>query len=666
MWVLEVFLTVEEESLVRECLKDHSGLKTAYSSLDRAAHMTLSTMAQLQNVETIPVRSNTQWRWKISDSSVNGVSQPLQSTPRGGKPPPLQGVALTSRVDQFSTDGTQSPSKRSEDDVIISPNMSTVFYDNSTDQQRSSSSSSTKQDADESEYVDAVETIETSIDPDNGHTPKPCCSPSKPIPRKEDDSDVAFEDARPDSISSEVFATPSPSPPRDLSVSEGSKEASNDIGGGSKEVNDDTLTRDENGIDPASLTNEELTKLINTPVFLDPPEKDVKISTVSSTKTPAMALPPSWKLRATTDSEEEDDFVDSEVLEKMLQAAKKKPVSNNFVNTSDLQTMADNSNHGQNSSKFVSLARAPPLPPRNAIRSQPHPLINLFGESPDAPPPLPPRNCIPNRKQELLNEQNEEATSDSCRIGHSIYDTMRRDDSLNSPLSELTNGITDEESTPVPLITPDTEIDGDLVPSLSETALQDDSTDETSEEASTRKTSGEPEGHSIDIYDSINLSSNEDANTAQNGQSEEEDCVFKHVISNDDSSVPQSMTVSTSLTDTQGTTDSLNQTNQSLYLESSFEYIPDGMCTPPTEVSFRPESLANGLPLKFKQIRNRLRAPTLPPRSSPKPKGSKGSDEELSDLDNSSGDESLGEVPGARGWITATTLKRPQSVSVYM
>ncbi len=415
VWVLEVFLTGEEESLTRDTLKDHSGLRTAYSSLDRAAQTTLT---QMQVSATSPLRTKGQWRRQTNNSTVGGVSYTdggFQSTPRSGKPPPLQASSSPVTSTPTAIVGNHNKMKstsRSEDAIVISPNLSTVFFDKPLFEMkpRLSSSSSTKQDMDESEYVDAVETMESTVDMSQGASGNPSSS-AQAIPIKREDSDAVFEDARPGSVSSEVYATPSPSPPREPKTQDG----------GTKEKDDDnTLTRDQKQENnPATLTNEELSKLINTPVFLDSSEQEVSITTVQSANRTSMInpLPPSWKFRTTPDSDCDDDFVDSETLDKMLNAAGAKETDggNDFVDGSDVRVMAQNS-----CPEKGDLKHPPPLPPRNLpnARSRPRP---PQGGSPVAPPPLPPRNYT------LARDAEQPKQPDDLSLHRSIYDTLSRD-----------------------------------------------------------------------------------------------------------------------------------------------------------------------------------------------------------------------------------------------
>ena len=420
VWVLEVFLTGEEESIICDTLKDHSGLKTAYSSLDRAAHTTLT---QMQASKTSALRTKGHWRRQANNYTVGSASHTdggFQSTSRSGKPPPLQASSspvTCTPIANIGDDNKLSPTNRSEDAIVISPNMSTVFFDTTSleAQHRHSSSSSAKQDMDESEYVDAVETMDSTVEVSKGAAGGPS-SPAKAIPIRRKDSDGVFEDARPGSVSSEVFATPSPSPPREPKTQ--------DVG--TKEKDDDTLTRDHmQDNDPATLTNEELSKLINTPVFLDSTEQEASITAVRSANRTSMimALPPSWKFKPTTDSDCDDDFVDSETLDKMLHAAgsKKTDGGYDFIDSSD---MAQNSRNEKGD-----LKQPPPLPPRNLpnARSRPRPL--QVG-SPVAPPPLPPRNYTLARNAELPEP-------DSPSLRRSIYDTLSRDASFDPPTGTL-------------------------------------------------------------------------------------------------------------------------------------------------------------------------------------------------------------------------------------
>ncbi len=168
VWVLEVFLTGEEDSLVKDALKNHSGFKTAYSSLDKSAHLTMSSITQIvQSSETTMMKSRGKWRRLTNKSTVgtshtDGCESP--DSVRQQKPSPIQaGVNLTSTP--LSNEGKRCSSSHFEDAVVISPNMSTVFFDKSSPevQPRHSSSSSTRQDGDESEFVDAVETMDTVL-----------------------------------------------------------------------------------------------------------------------------------------------------------------------------------------------------------------------------------------------------------------------------------------------------------------------------------------------------------------------------------------------------------------------------------------------------------------------------------------------------------------------
>lgn len=430
-------MTGEEESLVQDALKNHSALRTAYSSLDRTAHTTMSMMTQhvkQQPSETAPpaMKSRGNWRRHTKKSSMVDTSHTdggSHDSVRLGKPPPIQTTVNPTSAPSQDEGKKSSSTSRSEDAIVISPNLSTVFFDKTSPevQQRHSSSSSTRQDADESEFVDAVETMDTPPDVSKGAVRNPP-SPVKTIPprTKRDSQDAAvFEDARPSSVSSEVFATPSPSPPRNTTKTTGVNE----------DTNDDTLTRPRSkAIDPSALSNEELTKLINTPVFPDSPSGEASLTTVKTTsKTPAMALPPSWNFRATPDSDYEDDFVDSETLEKMLRDAGAKNAD--FVDTSDVQAMVQNSQQTEKSGiKLVSQSSPPPpLPPRNLPGSrvvprppQEHP--------PVAPPPLPPRNYAPARRSPEPTESTIATTTTSDRaVRRSIYDTLGRDASLDVP-----------------------------------------------------------------------------------------------------------------------------------------------------------------------------------------------------------------------------------------
>ncbi len=435
VWVLEVFLTAEEESQVNDALKNYSGFKDAYSSLDRATRTTMSSITQRwQSSETsTTTKSRGKWRRRQTNkSSTVGTSFTdggSHDSVRSGKPPPIQATFnVTSTPLAKQDQGKKSSTSRSEDAIVFSPNMSTVFFDKPSPeiQQRHSSSSSTRQDADESEFVDAVESMDTSPDIGKGAGGNPP-SPVKTIPPRREDSDTVFEDARPGSVSSEVFATPSPSPPRE------SKTA-----GGNKDTDDDTLTRAQNKtIDPAILSNEELTKLINTPVFLNSSAGEASLTTVKTTgKTPAMALPPSWKFKATPDSDCDDDFVDSETLEKMLQDASiKKAKDDDFVDSSDIKVLVQKNSQQQQQEnsgmKLVTQSSPPPLPPRNLSSPRPQPRP-LQGKSLIAPPPLPPRNYTLNRNAEDSESLTAIAAAGTASgLRPSIYDTLGRDASLH-------------------------------------------------------------------------------------------------------------------------------------------------------------------------------------------------------------------------------------------
>ncbi len=240
---------------------------------------------------------------------------------------------------------------------------------------------------------------------------------------------------------------------------------------------------------------------------------------------------------------------------------------------------------------------------------------------------------------------------------------------LLADTGELANEIEDEESTPIPVITPDPDAEGALVPDSSDTP-------ELQEEQPLEQTDQSNEGtidQSTDIYSDSPKLRNRKAIISgdQNG----EDVIFHEASANDDSPVT-SKTVSMVSTESQidqsidqnevSSESSMNQASQSLYLESLYEYIPDGTVTPPGEASFiAPESLVNGLPLKFQQLRDKMRAaPTLPPRNAiTKPTRLKDSEDELSDPDESSDEDDIGALKGRGNWIPPTTLKRPPSVS---
>ncbi len=241
-------------------------------------------------------------------------------------------------------------------------------------------------------------------------------------PRTEQNIDAVFEDARPASVSSEVFATPSPSPPHETKLTEGAKGTDDD----------NTLTRAQ--VDPAGLSNKELAEIINRPVFLDSSIEEASITTVKTTsKTPAMALPPSWKFRATPDSDCDDDFVESEMLDEMLKQARAKTAikdeDNDFVASSDLQAIVRNTKKQGNNGMSQS-SPGPPLPPRKlpSVRVKPH---LSKGESHIVPPPLPPRNYGMARSPESF----ESTATAGPGLRRSIYDTLGRDASLDMPSS---------------------------------------------------------------------------------------------------------------------------------------------------------------------------------------------------------------------------------------
>ena len=247
---------------------------------------------------------------------------------------------------------------------------------------------------------------------------------------------------------------------------------------------------------------------------------------------------------------------------------------------------------------------------------------------------------------------------------------------------ELANEIEDEESTPIPVITPDPDTEGALVPNSSDTP-------ELLEELPLEQTDQSNEGtidQSIGIYaDSPKLTNRkavvsedqngEDVNFQEDSCANDDSVVRSKTMSivstknridpNEVSIDPSEVSIDPSEVSIDPSGSSVNQVSQSLYLDSSYEYIPDGMVTPPGETSFiAPESLVNGLPMKFRQLRQKLKAaPMLPPRNAPtKLTRSKVSDDELSDPDESS-DEDIGILEGGGNWIPPTTIKRPPSVS---
>ena len=761
VWVLEVFLTREEETEALGSHKDHSGLKNAYASLNRAGRVTVPPIQLHSSTESgpDPVRSRGHWqrrtgkspRMQLVGASSTGTgdlpptqasqlsqaSQPTYDTPRStilkSSASQIPSIPVDSSTplpkDKLATEPTR---RNSQEAVSISPGLSTVFFDkvNPDMLQRNSSSSSGRLDGDESEYVDAVETMD--------YNPP---SPPKQIPLSKDSPTLGSEEGRPESVSSEVFATPSPSPPRDRIDSKG----------GSKEEGDgSTLTREnasKTGFNPANLTDDELTKLINTPVFMDTPDKSSGITTVSSTqKTHAMAIPPSWKFRAVPESDDEDDFVDSDALQAMLgqkdrPKVKSQVEDDDFVDADSVGTMLQDAVQKKSTYQVpTSKTAPPPLPPRNPIssRTSTQSLVGV-AKSPIAPPPLPPRNYTlnaprtersltysegvalntPENKQWLYKTMKREEAGISSADGDGAVGDMENSyEELDPPFEESTNQSEDEEMTnqsegeevtnqsedgesanqsedegvtPAPLdvltpviadaTTPDMageyllsgkDLAG-LVPSSVDVVDTQVSPVEpaTAESAQTSVTAVE---QSIDIYgDSPDLSiSRKVVNPDSSTNEPMDDQVTASVGSGtgvkrgleEDGSVVKSKVLSY---DSQPDVDqrSLTLTSE---IESSFEVIPDGTHSPSSEsvMAFDPESLVDGLPMRLKLLRHRLKAPTLPPRRPVKEKQrSKGSDQELSDADDESSDlDSVGSLDETRGqWLP--TLKRPHSVSYW-
>lgn len=220
---------------------------------------------------------------------------------------------------------------------------------------------------------------------------------------------------------------------------------------------------------------------------------------------------------------------------------------------------------------------------------------------------------------------------------------------------ESINEIEDENSTPVPIITPDFEADRALVPNTYDTSVHE--LDPTLEQVNINKDTTDS---NTGIYsDSLKLPAKNVSEVVVENPAEG----FREDSSVDDDSMLKSKTESF-VSAIDGLSE--NQASQSVYMESSFEYIPDGMMTPANDASFRAESLANGLPLNLRQLRQKFRAPALPPRRSPQRKGSKDMDDELSDPNESSDEGEVGDLEGARKWIPPPTIKRPQSVSQYI
>ncbi len=200
------------------------------------------------------------------------------------------------------------------------------------------------------------------------------------------------------------------------------------------------------------------------------------------------------------------------------------------------------------------------------------------------------------------------------------------------------------------MITPDQEIDRSLVPSSYDSSVQELESVYEDIDSSNKDTIDQNTGIYSDSPLNLTTAVEDRKDTA--GVVTEDLCI-------DDDSILKSKTESFASVDAE----SENQASRSVYLESSFECIPDGMVTPLGEASFQPESLANGLPLNLRQLRQKFRTPTLPPRREPQRKRSKGSEEELSDQDESSDEGEMGDLEGARKWIPPKTIKRPQSVS---
>ena len=399
--------------------------------------------ASSSNASSGVQRSRGRWRKKTIQKSVS-QSQSCDSglsSCAGGEPPsshPSQNSSTPSRAVttpckpldsstpvQNGSDQQKKDTMRSEDAVVFSPGLNTVTFDaglakeenrnspSSTNEEdmvlrrTSSSSSSVKQDGDESEYVDAVETIDptVAITTHTANLVNPlstsATSQPQPIGRKDQECDTVFVDSRPCSISSEGFATPSPTPPREnpkfstpvtsttlYTTAEGGdpiQSALDKDAEGSKSEDQDTLTREHKAdggsktINPNDLTDEELSALINAPVFVPAQTEVTRISGVNQS-TKVMALPRSWKFKQAHDSDSDDDFVDSDALQQMLSESKMNSKSISFASRS---------------SKW---SPPPPLPPRNSqtsTRSQSHPPLSprsSLGGSSSAPPPLPPRN----------------------------------------------------------------------------------------------------------------------------------------------------------------------------------------------------------------------------------------------------------------------------------
>lgn len=411
-------------------------------------------------------RSRGKWRRKVSQTSASQsqsseshlsspVNQPVFS------PPSSQGDAKhspaftasskplnSSTPNQKSSDKQKKVSVHSEDAIVFSPGLSVVTFDASlsvretnspdllnTDDKEltrtSSSCSSIKQDGDECEYVDAVE----SIDPTQAITRQTAIlvnplstsavSQPQPISQTRTDTDTAFTDSRHCSISSEGFATPpgydqtfsTPVSNNTVFSSVTGEDASLEKKSGDDEKNEgrDTLTHEDGvrdvgkTIDPNVLTDEELSKLINTP--MDNSNENPVISSVKR-NSKVMALPRSWTFKKSHDSDSDDDFVDSNYLQEMISKESIKA------------HQPGNNPH---------LSPPPALPPRWSTRSmsQPPPV-----SKDEAPPPLPPRNYCSsplNRTEETDSLPDGVSSPDSVaqkvpakRPNTWLYTTMKR------------------------------------------------------------------------------------------------------------------------------------------------------------------------------------------------------------------------------------------------